>query len=876
MTDPQPKGRPSAIARTVAAYVSLSYRRPWLPLLVLGAVTWLFMGFAQKLRIDTDLRVLLPDGTPSKVAMQEVEKRKGSTDFYTIAFEAADVEGLGRFQKVLADSLLKWPEVEWVQYDQDRSFFERKALLYMPVDQLTDLKDRVSGMIGGQFAKANPLVSDLLDDEPEAGATDLKGWPDAEALRRQGLPSDIVDALLNKIQKETRTKTAEEVSSAKGDNPLDKNGDPIRPDSLSARLMGWHEEKKVWVGVVLAQLNQPSTDALFAKGMMEKGEALIERLQPGQYAPGLVAKVAGAYRNFKEINQVTGDTWLAGVISLTLMVILLWFFVRKVINLVIINVPLMVAMSWTAGATYLIYERLTLLTAFILALIFGLGIEYTVHLYSRWAEESREGRDPKNAMTIAMLASGRSLISGAATNILAMLSLQVGHFKGFQEFGIVVSIGISCALLSTWLILPPTFFLFVRFSEWLAPYVPKGSWVQKGVRFLLPDQGQVDGGTLLPALHFPEKFWKYLGIATLGVTVLLAFGPRAGFENDFKNLRGKSTGAGISYGRAVGGGRNTSPSIILGQSEEQMRSLHDSLVARYGNPADSMLQSFATIQSFVPSEEQQEERLAIIQSVDKLLDARALDRADSATRTQLALLRKYLEPTAFGFDSLPGWARRFLTEADGSHGKLGYLYGELRESDAVESRKFQDRFQWLPSAEGKVLVASSGFIYADVVAMVKHDGIYLAVVTLALLILVTSLDMRNWRGVLIVVGFILLSAFWTYKIMGLIGLKLGMFNLVVVPTILSVSVDSVIHLYHRRMHLGAGKISQLYTTTGSAVLTGTLNNAFGFVGLCFVSHKGMQTIGFLATLGIGSGLVLLFTLLPWFLELLCPKEPVEE
>ena len=44
-------------------------------------------------------------------------------------------------------------------------------------------------------------------------------------------------------------------------------------------------------------------------------------------------------------------------------------------------IPLTIAMSWTTGATYLVYERLTLLTAFILALIAGLGIEYTVHLY---------------------------------------------------------------------------------------------------------------------------------------------------------------------------------------------------------------------------------------------------------------------------------------------------------------------------------------------------------------------------------------------------------------------------------------------------------------------------------------------------------------
>lgn len=882
MTASPKPGRTSFFARIAGAYVRLAYHKPWLPLLFLGLATALFFHFSQKLRIDTDLRVLLPDGTPSKIAMQEVEKRKGSTDFYTIAFEAPDIEVVGRFQKALAESLSHWPEVEWTQFDQDRSFFERKALLYVPDDQLLDLKDRVSGMIGEKFADANPLVNDLFEDEPEAEAS-LKGWPDANALRRQGLPKDIVDALIGKIRKETGDAESSEphASGTIGDSSAAQvkasgNSEPPRPDSLSARLMGWHEEKGMWVGVVLAQLSKPSTDAVFAQGMMQRGEALIESMRPESYGAGLVARVAGAYRNFKEINQVGNDMWLAGMVSFFLMVSLLWFFVRKVVNLVIINVPLLVAMTWTAGATYLIYERLTLLTAFILALIFGLGIEYTVHLYSRWAEESRKGKDPVQSMTAAMLYTGRGLISGAATNILAMVSLQVGHFKGFQEFGIAVSLGISFALLSTWFVLPPVFFLFVRLSGWLEPKMGRSPALSRLVAFLLPSQGEVKGGTLLPKLTFSNKVWGYIALAALLFTVGIAFAPPAGFENDFKNLRGKSTSAGISYGRAVGGGRNTSPSIILGHSEAQMRSLHDSLVLRYGDPADSMLQSYATIQSFVPSEAQQAERLAILADIKTLLDARALERADSATREQLNVLRAYLDPAAFGFDSLPGWAQRFLTESDGSHGKLGYLYGSLRESDAVESQKFQERFQYLPSHEGKVLVASSGFIYADVVSMVKSDGVFLAVVTLLILIVVTAVDMRNWRGVVAVVGFIVLSGFWTYKWMGLLGLKLGMFNLVVVPTILSVSVDSVIHLYHRRRELGAGKLGELYSTTGSAVLAGTLNNAFGFVGLCFVSHKGMQTIGFLATLGIASGLVLLFTLMPFVLEILCPKEPVAE
>jgi uncharacterized protein len=851
--------------------VTLSHKRPWQPLLIIGLLFWGALYLAGKLNIDTDLRVLLPKGTPSVVALQEAEKRMGSTDLFTIAFQANSAEAVGAMQKAVAESLSHWDEVVWTQYDQDRSFFERHALLYLPTPQLEELKERISGMIGADFAKANPLI-ESLDDEAEKPS--LKGWPDPEALRREGLPKDLVAALLSKLQargKDSANAVAD--SAAAAGTAKAEDAEPPRPDSLKTRLMGWQPSKKLWVGVVLAQLNHPSTDAIFAKGIFERGSDMLNRMQPKKYAPDMYAAVVGAYRNFDEINQVGDDVVTAGIISFVLMFLLLWFFVRKVANVFLVQIPLFVAMAWTTAATYLIYHRLTILTAFILTLIFGLGIEYTVHLYSRWAEENRKGLSPLEAMIAAVQSTGRSLLAGAATNIFAMLSLQLGHFKGFKEFGVVVSIGITLAMLTTWLVIPPLFFLASGIGDWILGRV-KSRIPRVFVSFFLPTSS-VKGGLLLPNLRLSLRTLKILAACAVVFTLAISFAPATHFENDFANLRGKSTTTGISYGRAVGGGRNTSPSVILGKSQEQMRSVHDSLAARYGNPADSMMQSFATIQSFVPSPKEQEKRMAVMEEISRMLDARAIDRVDSSARADLELLRRYLNPGTFGFDSLPAWAQRFLTEADGRKGEFGYLYGELAESDALESGKFQDRFGVVPSKDGPVMVASSGFIYADVVRMVKNDGVRLAVVTFLFLILITWLDMRNWKGVMISCGFVALSAFWTYKIMGLMGLKLGMFNLVVLPTILSVSVDSVIHLYHRRMELGAGRIGELYHTTGSAVLTGTLNNAFGFLGLCFVTHKGMQTIGFMATLGIGSGLVILFTILPLMLELLCPKEPVE-
>jgi len=122
-------------------------------------------------------------------------------------------------------------------------------------------------------------------------------------------------------------------------------------------------------------------------------------------------------------------------------------------------------------------------------------------------------------------------------------------------------------------------------------------------------------------------------------------------------------------------------------------------------------------------------------------------------------------------------------------------------------------------------------------------------------------------------GYVSLIAVWTVGAMGWFGLKLGMFNIVVIPALLSNTVDATIHLYHRRMELGAGKISEIYNTSGSSVLAGTLTNAFGFLALIVVAHQGLNTIGMLACLGYVAGILIMFMAMPFLLETICPKQP---
>lgn len=862
------------------AYVQATYKRPWTWLGGLALIT-LGMGLlGSQIRIRTDLRLLLPSDAPSVKALSLSEKRLGSTDFYTIAFEDSSADKVGRFQKALAESLAIWKETQWVQYDEDRQFFERHALLFLPADQLEDLEARLNSMASG--AKAfNPLFVDLGEDAPTAPA-DLEGWPDRMSLYKQGIPMDVVEGLLERLDKESgkQAKVASDSNAIVAAN---------LPDSLKNRMIGWHSEKGKWVGVVMAQLSTPSTEASFATLAKEQGERLSLATQQALKIQ-IHSSVVGAYRDpSTEIEEIGADMWVSSIVALVLILSLLLYYMRRPANVLVVFVPLLVAMVWMMGAAQLVYGRLTVLTSFVLALLSGLGIEYGIHVYSRWMEERRKGGTIDASMETSLTRTGVSLVSAMAASITCMLALQVGHFQGFKEFGVVVSLGIFLAFLSAMLVLPPLLFALLRIGS----LVSGRKWDK--VRWLVPSDRNVEGAVLVPRWSWSGTAMRVLFGLSVLATVFLAFGPRVEFENDFKNLRG---GKGrfewisskvnaltrdplieaqkqdrISYGRAVGKGRNTSPSLILAQTEGQMREIHDTLGGRFGSSADTMLKSFVTIQSFVPLPEVQLERLEVLSRIRKLLDSDAFAKADSLQRAKLATLRRFTVCDTFGFDSLPAYARRFMTESDGSHGRFGFLYAEMRESDAVESRKFQLRNGEFHTSTGLVPVASSGFIYADVVQMVKEDVGRLAIAVFLFLAAIVWLDTRSWRGLVVNIGYIGLIAVWTYGAMGWLGLKLGMFNVVVLPALLSNTVDATIHLYHRRMESGAGKIGEIYHTAGSSVLAGTLTNAFGFLALMVVSHQGLNTIGMLACLGYTAGILIMFLTMPFVLEMVCPKEP---
>jgi predicted RND superfamily exporter protein len=127
-----------------------------------------------------------------------------------------------------------------------------------------------------------------------------------------------------------------------------------------------------------------------------------------------------------------------------------------------------------------------------------------------------------------------------------------------------------------------------------------------------------------------------------------------------------------------------------------------------------------------------------------------------------------------------------------------------------------------------------------------------------------------WRRVSLVVlalAPLMLSSVLTCASMVLIDMPFNFGNVIVIPLLLGIGIDSGIHLVHRSEHPDAEGASLLESTTARAVFYSALTTTVSFGTLAFSSHRGMASLGILLTMGMAITVLSNLVVLPAMLQL---------
>ena len=134
----------------------------------------------------------------------------------------------------------------------------------------------------------------------------------------------------------------------------------------------------------------------------------------------------------------------------------------------------------------------------------------------------------------------------------------------------------------------------------------------------------------------------------------------------------------------------------------------------------------------------------------------------------------------------------------------------------------------------------------------------LVVISILLFILLRSLS-----SVLLVLIPLLLSVLLLVGAMVLIGLPFNFANVIALPLLLGVSVDTGIHLVHRaREHQAEGLHRVLTSSTTRAIVFSSVTTLASFGNLALSAHVGSASMGYLLVMGLIINILIMLLVLP--------------
>lgn len=297
-----------------------------------------------------------------------------------------------------------------------------------------------------------------------------------------------------------------------------------------------------------------------------------------------------------------------------------------------------------------------------------------------------------------------------------------------------------------------------------------------------------------------------------------------------------------------------------------LRALRDSLSASWLLEGDlgrreSALRARARLEGFL-------ERLATLEGRE---EARALARFEYSLTGELAAELRRLwaatDPPRVALGDLPPDLVGRMVAADG-RARIEVLPSEDLSDNVAHARLVDTVREVVPHATGTavtILEWGRAVVRAFLQALTS---------ALVAIVAVVWLLWRRFSDTALVLAPLLLAAIWTAAASVLLGIGFNFANVVVIPLLLGIGVDSGIHLVHRhRLALQqhpdrpTGEADLLGTSSAQAVFFSALTTMGSFGSLALVTHPGIRSLGELLLVGVTftllANLVVLPALIAW-------------
>ena len=806
-----------------------------------------------------NLRLLSPDLPFQKAAAAFQEDFPSLDDSLLIVIDARS----GALAQASADRLVARlaPRTDLFTevYDPaSGAFFERNGLLYRTPDELEEFAD--------QMATFQPVLAELNRDPSLANLAALldRGFSESDG---PALETARLGGVLDRIGEAT-TQVFAEYPVAVSWQDLMLEGSAIDPGRRRVVIA----EPILDFDALLAAA--PAMDAI-----REAADELD--LIP---ARGIEVRITGnPALNLEEMYGLFWDVGVSGVFSFLVVLIAIFIAFRSLRLALAAGATLIAGLFWTAGFAAIAVGNLNLISIAFAVLFIGLGVDFSIHLGMHLLYALRRGMSLHDALLRAGHEVGGSLILCSVSTAIGFYSFVPTDYLGVAELGLISGTGMFVILLQTVLFFPSLAHLLLGADA--LEKLGSGS----RFRFRVPAAVERRPAVVVTA-------------ALLLFAVALALLPRARFDSDVVEMRDPRTESVAAFKDLLEDPR-TSPWYVdalapdLAEAEvlaERFRALPE-------------VESAITVEAYVPEEQADKQeiladvamlfdlpqtdprvaapdpqaQIAALQKLqrvvregpgsdsggalqeaairlDEILDsffARLDSEGDPAAALarlegvllgsfpqQLDRLRTALEPADVDIATLPEGLRARMLAPSGRARVQIFPNENLGEGDARE--RFVDAIRSLDPAATGVAVNLIEFGRATSRSLVQALSLALVLITVLLL----AIWRRPLDAALVLVPLLLAGAL-SLAAMVVLDRPFNFANVIVLPLLLGIGVDSGVHLVHRAREGGPGK-PLLESVTAQAVFWSAITTITSFGSLAFSHHRGIASLGLLLVIGL--------------------------
>ncbi len=580
----------------------------------------------------------------------------------------------------------------------------------------------------------------------------------------------------------------------------------------------------------------------------------------------------------EELEAVTTGIGMSMLLSLILVSLLLLLCYRSIGMAIITLAGLVVTITLTSAFAAAFVGELNLVSVAFTVLLVGLGLDFAIHLLLHVQERRAAGQDIPEALKGALHEVGPALAIAAPTTALAFLSFVPTKFDGIAQLGVIAGAGVIIA-----------FFVSVTFL----PAALAG----------FPDaRPRKHSGRVRAFFNFLSQASGPIAIVTvlLGVAALVLM-PQVRFNADQMALRNPNAPSVLGFNllfddtetapyrltRLVGSqddALDTAARASALPSVASTRSLpdfvpddQDAKIELIGFGAGTLVFALDAVPNSIEGPNTGD-GIAALQSrlaeaysdgsgarlASLLSDVQAANSPELTQSLQdnifvfwpqlIDLLRSQMNADYIDIDSLPASLRdRYY--AEGGQWRVDILPEEdLRDRRALD--QFVDDVEALfpDLAGGAYQAEKAGEIISN--AMLQATSIAFAIIAIFLWLLV-----RRIKIVLLVLFPLLLAAILTAATGVLLDMPFNYANVIVLPLLIGIGVDSGIHLVMRHDQVAAGE-GVFGTSTPRAVLFSALTTVASFGSLMLSPHRGTASMGELLSVAIAYTLICTLLVLP--------------